>query len=297
MNKRELNRARRAHDARYAVDHPKPTSSTIGQQPTVLDYAMAYVWLLWLALALAGAVISAPHTIATLRATLPEHAEAVKVAVSLAGFAGVECGLLGLSLVQALHRDERRPWALWLLLACLFVAALVFNEADALQNSGDGLLVAAIAGALGPVLLALAGHRLAVEVTQAARRSDDLRLSRAIVQWRAGLDRSWSTHADEWLGRMADDGPKVRATVDDGRTMDAGGGLTDDIARTLRTFADEPGATFGRRAEILDTSTSTVKRWTQAAVDGGLVAKHGRGEYELTNDGRLAINGSKETTQ
>jgi hypothetical protein len=288
--KRELKDSRRAHDARFEVDHPKPTAATIEKQPTPLDRAVAHVWVLWLALAVAGAVISAPHTIATLRAILPGHHEAVRVAVSLSGFVGVECGLLGLSLVQALNRDERRPWVLWGLLSGLFVAALVFNEADALRAGFN--VVSVIAGALGPLLLTLAGHRLAVEVTLAGERSSETRLARELSRWTSELDRSWLDTSNEWIGR---DDTKGRTSTKPKRTSTPGSEPSPRIVRTLRTFAERPDATFTERAGLLDTSESTVKRWVQEAVDGGLMARPARGVYALTPAGeRLAENGKGE---
>jgi hypothetical protein len=55
---------------------------------------------------------------------------------------------------------------------------LVFNEADALRAGFN--VVSVIAGALRPLLLTLAGHRLAVEVTLAGERSNETRLAREL---------------------------------------------------------------------------------------------------------------------
>jgi hypothetical protein len=166
-----LKQARALHDARYEVDHPKPRAAQQSQE-TGLEKAVGYLWIIWLILALAGAVISLPHTLGTVLSTLGIEALSIQDAGGLtyavAVFVGVELALISVALVSELSRSEkglehsgkqaslagltnaivqriglrppfdlshlpdRRPSTGVGLVALLFLASLTFNLVDAL---------------------------------------------------------------------------------------------------------------------------------------------------------------------
>jgi len=105
-----LKQARALHDARYEIDHPKPRAAQQSQE-TGLEKAVGYLWIIWLILALAGAVISLPHTLGTVLSTLGIEALSIQdaggLAYAVAVFIGVELALISVALVSELSRSEK----------------------------------------------------------------------------------------------------------------------------------------------------------------------------------------------
>jgi len=166
-----LRQARALHDTRYEIDHPKPRAAQQQSEETGLEKAVGKLWIAWFILALAGAVISLPHTLGTVLSTLGIQALSLQDIGGLvyagAVFVGVELALISVALVSELKRAEtghelgkqaslaglinglvqriglRAPFDLSHLpdkhasgglglVGLLFVAALTFNLVDAL---------------------------------------------------------------------------------------------------------------------------------------------------------------------
>lgn len=243
QHERALEQARAKHDARYAVDHPKPQPETFSGDLTPLERAVQYLWAVWLVLGVAGALISLPHTLQTVIQTV-ELAPVLRVGYSLAVFVGVELALIGVALASELKRrdEEREQPKVWSvagavnglavrigfkppistahlpirqeatgigLIVGLFGAALTFNMADTLSDVSllapyaEQIHLAArlMAGALGPGLLLIAGHRFAHEVVKAAsgRKSAERTYQDALDAWRDGLQDSWQDGSEQWI--------------------------------------------------------------------------------------------------
>jgi hypothetical protein len=232
-----LREQRRAHDRRYAVDHPKPTAATVAHRATPLERAAGMLWVVWLILAVAGSVISAPHTVGTLLGVV-DLPTPWRELYALAGFVGVEAAIFGLGIAAALHAHAhhrqpgkahtvagalnalamrlgvrapfaqrhvpaRRAGSGGALVVGLFLAALVFNQVDALRDVFPDLYPhmlrasRAVVGLLGPGLIWIAGHRFAHEAVQAGARGQQDRLSRALAHWHRQRDASWLEASSE----------------------------------------------------------------------------------------------------
>lgn len=105
-----LKHARNLHDSRFEIDHPKPKASQQAQE-TRLEQSVGYLWIAWFVLALAGAVISLPHTLGTVLSTLGIDGLSVENVGSLiyagAVFVGVELALISVALVVELSHSEK----------------------------------------------------------------------------------------------------------------------------------------------------------------------------------------------
>lgn len=243
QHQRALQAARSKHDAKYEVDHPKPSAESFSGELTPLEKLVQHLWVVWTVLALAGAFISLPHTLGTVLSTV-DLKPALALAYSLAVFAGVELALIGVALASELkkseegrqvvakqpslagglnrlaagiglkplintdHLPERRSDTGGLLVGLLFLASLSFNLADTLKNVGllagsaaeIQLAARIMAGALGPGLLLIAGHRFAHEVVRAAsgRRTREHAYQQALRAWQDGLQKSWQQTGEQW---------------------------------------------------------------------------------------------------
>jgi hypothetical protein len=248
-----LKEARALHDARYEIDNPKPRPSGAGAE-TGLERAMGYLWIVWLILAIAGAIISLPHTLSTVLATVGGDdglQGALAIGYAVAVFIGVELALISVALVAETkaaeaghiptkafslaglvnrlavligfppplklhHIPERGPATGVGLLALLFAASLTFNLVDAVFTHDAPAAVAQyqeavviisrlMAGALGPVLLLLAGHRFAQEAYRAATRRQraEAQYQQALDAWKEERDASWGASAEDWLAQVA----------------------------------------------------------------------------------------------
>jgi hypothetical protein len=313
--KRALRDARARHDARFAIDHPKPTASTIENTSTAMERATGYLWVIWLVLAVAGAIISAPHTMATLRAVLPDASEAGLAIYSIAGFVGIEAGLIGLALVSALktrsakkrktrslkglmnalyirfgseppydlsHLPDRAPSTGGWLVAGLFCAALVFNQVDVLRDvlgeHRDAMLLIsrAVTGVLGPGLLLISGHRFAQEVVKSAARAQRDRLAKAEAAWQRALQASWNEHGEQWL----DGALGVRDVPErSGTKTERVEHVPPRVERTVQAFRDVPGLSLSDLADTLNVSRTTAHRYAKQAADYGLLEQDENGRY------------------
>jgi len=243
QHERALQEARRKHDAKYEVDHPRPLPDHFAGDLTLLEKLVQRLWVVWTVLALAGAFISLPHTLRTVLATV-DLKPALALAYSLAVFLGVELALIAVALASELkkseteaptpprqhslagvlnslamgvgfkplidtsHLPERRPSSGGLLVILLFAASLSFNLADTLKDvtllapfeAEIHLAARLMAGALGPGLLLIAGHRFAYEVVRAAsgRRTREYAYQQALQTWQAGLQASWEQNGEQW---------------------------------------------------------------------------------------------------
>ncbi len=166
---RALQAARRKHDAQYEVDNPRPSQEAYSDELTLLERAAGHLWVIWTVLALAGALISLPHTLRTVLSTVDLPGWQAW-AYSIAVFIGVELALIGVALASELkrseeqeeqppraaslagginwlamrvgvaapfdtsHLPERRPAGGGLLVSLLFAASLTFNLADTLAD-------------------------------------------------------------------------------------------------------------------------------------------------------------------
>lgn len=233
----ELARAR--HDARFEIDNPPPAlAQDHRDERTALEQATGYLWIVWLALALCGAVIAVPHTLAAVLPTV-EATGPMAVVYAAFVFAGVELALLSVALVTKLnhqdqgaqkvrtakgavnwlyiragnepphdlsHLPDRKPGSGALLVALLFAASLIFNQADALadlpQLAGHRetltLISRLVVGALGPGLLLIAGHRFAASVIEAAasRTAAQSQHAAALAAWETAKAESWRRAGD-----------------------------------------------------------------------------------------------------
>lgn len=237
-----LQQARERHDLRYEIDYPKPQPKQASEF-TGIEKAIGYLWVVWAILGLAGALISLPHTLNSVLGTV-DLSPLLAIGYSIAVFVGVELALIAVALVSALkqqeqQRDAQKQASLAgllnslvsriglrpvfnlehlpkkqaptgaILVSLLFVAALTFNQVDALrdqtllQDYGEEILLVSrlMVGALGPGLLLIAGHRFAHEVVRSATRRQ--RLERAYEQqlqtWQDGLNTSWQDTGDQWV--------------------------------------------------------------------------------------------------
>ena len=303
-HKKILKDARAFHDARFEIDHPRPTAETVEHTPTALDRVTGSLWVVWLVLAIAGAAISAPHTLATLRAVLPGATGAGLLVFSIFGFLGVELGLIALAFVSASEEagGERRMWSVkglanavdlrmgrpprhdlshlparrsgggWLV-ASLFAAALIFNQADALRDVMPGwrdelvLLSRVVVGALGPVLLLVSGHRFASEVVRASQRADRARLDRAEGRWQREREESWERTGETWIeqAERSDDAPP-RATSKPEPSR-----VSDGAFRFVEHWHVEPNASDRERARHFGVTHTTIGRWRREAEGAGLL--------------------------
>jgi hypothetical protein len=291
-----LRDARARHDARFAIDHPKPAGMAQSRLATVILCA------LWVVLALAGTGMSYPHSYAALSAA------GVDVAAypwfPAVAFIGIELGAVLIAYAASLkahqRRDEaRKVWSLrgalreivvrvggnpdgarWLdvehlpdarpatggaLALASLAAMLIFNLRDTIGAEWLVHLAEIAAGVAGPVLVYFAGHRFAEEIATATSRS-------ALARWEAARQSSWSETGQGWIdeamgGPSASPAQNGRRSGPE-RTADP---LPDRVHQVVRSFADRPGLTFDQRAEALDVSPTTVKRWTKEAVEFGLL--------------------------
>jgi hypothetical protein len=106
--------ARARHDARYSADHPPPTLEGHERENlSKVERAANYLWAIWLVLAIAGALVAAPHSLKILSETVDLPA-VFAAGYGLAAFVGLELGLLALAFVSALynvHHIEARKQA------------------------------------------------------------------------------------------------------------------------------------------------------------------------------------------
>lgn len=200
MKIRDLERARKEFDGKYAIDYPIPTQAEERDVKT----GGALIWI-WGIVAIAGAIISLPHTLRAVTSTVSDLPIWASIGYSIAVFIGVELALITVAYTQAYNelknpthkapmtlRTITRAFAFRLgivdtpapknahtgstspsanathkagniggLLAVLFASALLFNMADATQNEALLALTKYTAGGLAPMLLLLAGHNFA----------------------------------------------------------------------------------------------------------------------------------------
>lgn len=209
--KKVLERARQMSDdaARIAYENTSFSNIENTSNKVGIERLLDYMWVVWLMLAVAGAVISLPHTLSTVLNTVHMH-WFVEAVWAVFVFIGLELAVIALALVIALasnhddtapqgslagfvnsmacrvglrgpfdlsHLPRRRVPTGASLLWFLLLVALVFNLVDTI--SGVPFLepyqevlhfVARFsAGLLGPVLEAVAGHRAAHDVIRVSR--------------------------------------------------------------------------------------------------------------------------------
>lgn len=225
MKIRDFERARKDFNATYAVNYPPPERP---EDEKNNGGALIFVWGI---VAIAGAVISMPHTLGMVVTTF--NAENwVKIIVGIAVFFGVELALIGVAYTEAYNALEtgKKPAPLTIrsvlriiafrlgvvntlpapqtdnggrasnggLLLILFCSALLFNQADASQNAGLLDLSKYVAGGLAPLLLLLAGHEFAHALASRvlAQKITQRRYEELITQWKNQMDESWRVYAE-----------------------------------------------------------------------------------------------------
>lgn len=172
-----------------------------------LSFAVAVAYSIAVFLGVELALISVA-LVSALKAE--EHRRETGKQASLAGLINTLAGRVGLRPVFDLsHLPERRAATGAVLVLLLFVAALTFNMSDALKDlplleaygQEIHLLSRLMAGALGPGLLLIAGHRFAHEVVRAmtARQRLERAYDRALDAWQAARDQSWQESGDQWI--------------------------------------------------------------------------------------------------
>ena len=130
---------------------------------------------------------------------------------SLAGLINLSAARIGLRPVFNLsHLPDKRAGGGAFVVGLLFAASLTFNMADALQDVpmlatyGPEIHLASrlMAGALGPGLLLIAGHRFAHEFVQAitSRQRLDRAYEQSLAEWEAGREASWREGKARYIG-------------------------------------------------------------------------------------------------
>lgn len=239
--RRNVQNARKRHDVDFEANNPRPAPPS---DQAAGGWRLTPRTAAWGVLALAGAMISLPHTLNSVMPTV-DLSGALATLYSLAVFVGVELALLTVALVTEQkrlesgaverrqiaslaglinslaqrigfrpffrldHLPERQPGG-GVLVVLLFGAALVFNLSDALIGVSllaeyaqtMQLINRLVVGALGPVLLIIAGHRFAAEAAHAMTRGQRLEreYSAALAQWEQARDASWRANRSAYTG-------------------------------------------------------------------------------------------------
>jgi len=186
------------------ISLPHTLSTVLGTVDLSFPVAVAYSIAVFLGVELALISVS---LVSALKAE-ESRREPGKQA-SLAGLINGIAGRIGLRPIYDLsHLPERRTPTGAVLVLLLFVASLTFNMADSLRDvplleaygQEIHLLSRLMAGALGPGLLLIAGHRFAHEVVRSmtARQRLERTYGRALDAWQADRDRSWQESGDQW---------------------------------------------------------------------------------------------------
>lgn len=247
QHRKALERARALHDDRFAIDHPEPELEALIQEENGIEKSVSYLWIIWLIIGLAGAAMSLPHTVSTVISTV-NISGALALFYGIAAFIGVELGLLGIALVSALkelehgelyskkkqaslagllnaiamrigfkapfkldHLPDEKPASGAYLVGLLFLAALIFNLADALKDvpmlqaySGEIFFLSKLtAGLLAPSLLLISGHRFAHEIVRSGTKRQRLEAQhkRLLERWAIDKQDSWEASGDRYIQR------------------------------------------------------------------------------------------------
>ena len=103
MKVKDLKRAREDFDGRYAIDYPTPTQAEARDVQT----GGALIWV-WGIVAIAGAIISLPHTLRAVTSTVSDLPMWASIGYSIAVFIGVELALITVAYTQA-YNDLKNP--------------------------------------------------------------------------------------------------------------------------------------------------------------------------------------------
>ena len=245
QHRKALERARALHDDRFVIDHPQPDLEALFQEETGIEKSVSYLWIIWLIIGLAGAAMSLPHTVSTVVSTV-NISGALALGYGIAAFIGVELGLIGIALVSALKELEHgeiyakkkqsslaglinaialrigfkapfkldylpdsKPATGAYLVSLLFLAALIFNLADALKDvpmlqaySGEIFFLSKLtAGLLAPGLLLISGHRFAHEIVRSGTKRQRLvaQHKRLLELWEEDRQDSWQASGDHYI--------------------------------------------------------------------------------------------------
>jgi len=104
---KKLRSDRKEHDALFAIDNPRPTrrrGKKRVEPESMPERIAAHIWVIWLALAVLGALISAPHTIGEVMPTIEDKiaSPTLQAFYAFAVFLAVEGTLLALAFVSAI---------------------------------------------------------------------------------------------------------------------------------------------------------------------------------------------------
>lgn len=247
QHRKALERARSLHDDRFIIDNPKPQLEELNQEEAGIEKSVSYLWVIWLIIGLAGAVMSLPHTVGTVTSTV-NISGVLALGYGIAAFIGVELGLIGIALVSALkgiehgeiethkkqaslagfinmlamrigfkppfkldHLPEAKQASGNYLVLLLFLAALIFNLADALkdvpmlQPYADQIffLSKLTAGLLAPGLLLISGHRFAHEIVRSGTKRQRLEAKhkQSLELWEVKMQDSWSDIGELYINQ------------------------------------------------------------------------------------------------
>jgi hypothetical protein len=227
MKPKDLRVLRKDYDQRYEVNYPPPTPRIATEQ----GQSSSIVLIIWGIVSLAGAIISLPHTLNAVGASVSEMDEWQKVGYAIAVFVGVELALLMVAFTQAMRQLENprpRPiitvatliasvlYRLGLrhrptpptsdndggiggLLVMLLASALLFNLADTTNDPTLASITKTVSGMLAPSLLFLAGHEFAHNLAgklltgRIAQRENET----AMEAWQTARDEAWRDYITE----------------------------------------------------------------------------------------------------
>lgn len=228
MKIRDLRATRKDFDQRYEVNYPQPTPRT----PDEPGASSNVVLIIWGIVSIAGAIISLPHTLNAVGASINLD-PILSIGYSIAVFIGVELALLMVAYTQAQRQIENptprtvitiatilasilyrmglrhRPTpptsdndgGIGGLLVMLLGSALLFNLADTTGNEVLQSATKTVSGILAPALLFLAGHEFAHHLagkllaTKIALRANE----QALEAWKTERNDSWRDYADKPL--------------------------------------------------------------------------------------------------
>lgn len=234
---RILGNARKKHDADFLVDTPPPERVERSRQGA--ERILNVTWLAWLVIAIAGAIISFPHTWEIVRDTVDLSGKGA-TAYAAVVFVGLELSILAIAFMMTLNheigeRPERRQWSLagiinWVarrigigwqidlshlprvtettsqrLIMFLFLVQVIFNVSDPLRTVP---MVAGYTHIIELIVKLAVGFMAPVLLWVAGHRTAEevasaINLARAddsrLLEWKNERESSWQTNRDEYV--------------------------------------------------------------------------------------------------